>query len=729
MTLCITLLFFLRSWHPPLIHAQTYSLPHNTDQSAPPPSNINQQIADLFLINKNRALLAGPRIYLRCATPLIQAARQYPELLEESNRFILYRPTGSNVSAYYGGGVAVWSYENHLEGSMEEGHFRLYYTEDNSGEDGVQDADGQQNTIPESVTQFAHYFEQAWSYLIGTLGYDEPIETNEKIEIFILDISCYGMTTADSEGLYIMVNNDYQWVKDNLDNESKETGAMKITSVHEFFHVVQAGYDNWPNDSSNLNRWWEENTSTWIEDELHDEVNDYINYLGWPYEDDNDNGQWDNGQYYPAEVYFDIWGTEKSDTIRSKGWFDYPHVSLNKTGNDEDCPFSNFEYGGIIWAKYLAEKYGAQIIRNIFEGQKTGKSAFSSIQTILILKGSSLPAEVKEFKKKILLREFEEGNSYPLVRHAANFDQYPAQFNSESFYDSEHGGDIGNLDHLAAHYLGFHAPQENGAMGNIHFTFTKTNGAAQLSCLLMLKTKTGLWEKIDIPLNPLTSSGEITISGFGNKAAYQTIVAIPMNISTSSIKDNASFEIEGIFEPKPYYNHTFQEGMNLFSPAIPEDQSLDSHQFLLQYFTPASLSSLKTFDKQTGQWLKNIYTEAPDSYAVTGPSFSLTQGGINILYLNSPQTITLEASTTSASPSLTKGINFLSYSPQMLNETVSNSFKLFQNLDNTASVIHKKNNHNGKWETTYHFFQKKAGINFAIIGGKTFMFEIIKETP
>lgn len=724
----LSLLVFLCSRWSPTIHAQTYSLPHN-DQSADTYLNINQQIADLFLINKNRFLLAGPRSYLRCATQLIQTARRHPELLEESNRFILYRPTDSNVSGYYGGDVAVWSYDSHLEGSMEEGHFRLYYTEDNSDGDAVKDADGQQNTIPEFVTQFARYFEQAWSYLIGTLGYDEPIEANEKVEIFILDISCYGMTTSDNEGPYIMVSNDYQWVKDNLDNESKEAGAMKITSVHEFFHVVQAGYDDWPNDSTDKNIWWEENTAIWIEDELHDEVNDYLNYLGWPYEDDNDNGQWDNGQNYPAEIYFDIWGNEKFDTMRSKGWFDYPHVSLNKSSYDGDCPYSFFEYGGVIWVKYLVEKYGPQIIHTIFEDQKTGKSAFSSIQTILILKGSSLPADVKEFKEKVLLREFEEGDSYPLVRHAANFDQYPAQFNSENFYDSEHGGDIGNLDHLAAHYLRFHAPRENDNMGNIHFTFSKTNGAAQLSCLLMKKTKSGLWEKIDIPLNPSTSSGEITISGFGNKAAYQTIVAIPMNISTSYLKDNASFEIEGTFEAKPHYEIVFQQGMNLFSPAIPEDQALDSHQFLLQYFTPASLSSLKAFDKQTAKWLKNSYTEVPDSYAVTGPPFSLTHGKMYILYLNTPQTITLEASTASAPPTLTKGINFLSYSPQILNETVLDSFMLFQNPDNRALTIRKKNNKNGKWETTYNFFQKKAGENFTIIAGKTLMVEMIEETP
>ena len=138
-----------------------------------------------------------------------------------------------------------------------------------------------------------------------------------------MDISAYGITSADNEGLYIIVDNDYSEVRDNLDPR-KGIGAMKVTAVHEFFHIVQAEYDQWPT-SDDKNMWWEENTAVWIEDELYDEVNDYLNYLGWPYLDDNDNGRWDDSNWY------DIYGQLRSGE-RDQGWSDYPDYPLNYTG-------------------------------------------------------------------------------------------------------------------------------------------------------------------------------------------------------------------------------------------------------------------------------------------------------------------------------------------------------------------------------------------------------------
>ena len=43
--------------------------------------------------------------------------------------------------------------------------------------------------------------------------------------------------------------------------------------------------------------------------------------------------------------------------------------------------------------------------------------------------------------------------------------------------------------------------------------------------------------------------------------------------------------------------------------------------------------------------------------------------------------------------------------------------------------LRNKNHKNGRWETTYHFFQKKAGEDFTIIPGETLMVEMIQEMP
>ena len=47
---------------------------------------------------------------------------------------------------------------------------------------------------------------------------------------------------------------------------------MRVTVAHEYHHVVQMGY-------TTENRWWMENLSTFVEDEVFDELDDNHNYL------------------------------------------------------------------------------------------------------------------------------------------------------------------------------------------------------------------------------------------------------------------------------------------------------------------------------------------------------------------------------------------------------------------------------------------------------------------
>ncbi|MGA1791890.1 MAG: hypothetical protein ACMUIM_10415, partial [bacterium] len=216
----------------------------------------------------------------------------HPDWLDEENRFILYRPTdlGSVYKDYYGN-VAVWSYDT------PEGHFKLHYTEDNSNHDEVLGSDGIESTIPEFIILFGSYFEQAWDHEINNLGYnppepDENFGGDSRFDIYILNITnnSYGYTSIEYEHPYIVVNNDYMGFEN--DPEGTRYGNMKITAAHEFFHAIQYFYDDW-NDYS---IWWEENTAVWMEDEVFDNVDGYLNYLGNPFDDLNNNLRWDSGE-------------------------------------------------------------------------------------------------------------------------------------------------------------------------------------------------------------------------------------------------------------------------------------------------------------------------------------------------------------------------------------------------------------------------------------------------
>ena len=50
-------------------------------------------------------------------------------------------------------------------------------------------------------------------------------------------------------------------------------GALQVTAAHEYFHLVQFGYD------INEDGWIMESTATWAEDEVFDSINDNAQYL------------------------------------------------------------------------------------------------------------------------------------------------------------------------------------------------------------------------------------------------------------------------------------------------------------------------------------------------------------------------------------------------------------------------------------------------------------------
>ena len=54
-------------------------------------------------------------------------------------------------------------------------------------------------------------------------------------------------------------------------------GRLKVTAAHEFFHLVISNTSGM--FASLPHPWWDEGMATFIEDEVFDEVNDYVQYL------------------------------------------------------------------------------------------------------------------------------------------------------------------------------------------------------------------------------------------------------------------------------------------------------------------------------------------------------------------------------------------------------------------------------------------------------------------
>lgn len=277
---------------------------------------------------------------LKCGNPVIEEIlKNYTNLSKETQReiaFIFERPGTSN---------------DHLRGNpkshilpqlYETEHFVIHWTNGSDGGD-IKDAppldDLNNNNVPDYVEKLAGILEYVWSVTNKTYGYPLPpsdasepnnqynTNPNGKYDVFIHAMDYCGYTIPEQWNpithphgksySYIGINNklDYQ--------------ILKVTAAHEFFHAIQFYYD------CGEQLWWKEATAVWMEDEIYDEVNDYINYINKSYYNPK------TGEYIPA-------------------WVKAPYISLT-TANGWH------EYGDVIFAKFLSERMGRKIIKDIWE--------------------------------------------------------------------------------------------------------------------------------------------------------------------------------------------------------------------------------------------------------------------------------------------------------------------------------------------------------------------------
>lgn len=204
------------------------------------------------------------------------------------------------------------------------GRFRVHYATD--GRDAVPREDRDEDGVPDFVEEVASAFDSAYVLEVEILGYPEPIKDggaggDDAWDVYLHDLgplSSYGFTNPErrighSSTSYIEMDNDF---KDPV-FPTKGLDAVRITAAHEFFHMIHYTYyggSGW--------EWWMEISSTWMEDVAYDEVNDYYNYLSF--------------------------------------FFEHPEVPLNRQDGAH-------EYGASVFAHFLEERFGRDIIRRIWE--------------------------------------------------------------------------------------------------------------------------------------------------------------------------------------------------------------------------------------------------------------------------------------------------------------------------------------------------------------------------
>ena len=205
---------------------------------------------------------------------------------------------------------------NDLDQYIDTDHFRLHYTME--GVDAVENIN--------YVIMMSQVYEQVYRFFIDTLDFTPPpIDPNKDYalyDIYIENLPTYyfGITYTSNSDIdapscasYIRMRNNYTG---SQFNEHTELENIKVTSVHEFFHAIQFGYNCYER------LWFMEATAVWSEDELFNGINDLYRYL--------------------------------------PSWFSNP----NKPINDE----SNHMYGTFIFFQYIDEHLGGpETIKSCWE--------------------------------------------------------------------------------------------------------------------------------------------------------------------------------------------------------------------------------------------------------------------------------------------------------------------------------------------------------------------------
>jgi len=178
--------------------------------------------------------------------------------------------------------------------SKMSGGFRVHY--DTTGTHAAALLDASYNRIPNSAHAYADSvlatIQRVVAVEIDSLGYLLPPPDGDagggpEYDIYVQELgNYYGETAWDSlnpvtrtGSTYMTIDNDFAKFVKPPSNQGMP--ALRVTLAHEFHHAIQVGrYGWWQGDD-----YFYEITSTWMEDVVFTEVNDYYNYvsLSWPY--------------------------------------------------------------------------------------------------------------------------------------------------------------------------------------------------------------------------------------------------------------------------------------------------------------------------------------------------------------------------------------------------------------------------------------------------------------
>ncbi len=360
-----------------------------------------------------------------CGMPLKKALRRDWNLLEQSTQKVLAKQLAAPVLS-----------GTELTLTSTSGRFMIHYT--TSGTDAIPSMSWVQ-TVAQVFDDVANkYTALGWRLA--------PTMPAAPYDVYLRELSSkklYGQTTTltDSNGHIIFLPSQgfpyaapsYMEIDNNFTDDIYHPltytplQSLQITAAHEYHHAIQYGYNYY------FDVWYAEATSTWMEDELYDDVNQSYSYIS--------------------------------------NWFTQSKLAL-------DTPVSTDTGGGYgrwIFNRYLSEAHGPAMIRGAWEklAPLPSPGGGADIPMVPVLESllssttyaTTLGTDFFGFAKRVYTRDWathtNEINMIHVYSPVATYSTYPAN-------------NTVTLPHYSFAYYRFLPP--SSAPDNLNITVTGTSG-------------------------------------------------------------------------------------------------------------------------------------------------------------------------------------------------------------------------------------------------------------
>ena len=343
--------------------------------------------------------------------------------------------------------------------------------------------------IPDQVDETLAAADASWQTIVGRLGFRAPLADtrsrfdggNRKLDVYLADVGARklaGYTASDDRRLskdskykyldisaFLVVDNDFAG---SQFTRGTPLGNLRATVAHELFHASQFAYDY------KEDRWLAEGTAAWIEDEVFDGVNLNRGYL--------------------------------------------KHSPLTNPLESLDYGNRGHEYGSWIFLRYLSERYGKDIIRQIWRyaddsptqlsAKRSQTYSMVAVRRVLASDKRDLSDVFAAFARDNMrpVRAYREGAAYP--RPAA------ARFILDRHNSTTRWQGL-PIDHLAAFDITFTPGEDVPLKGQLRIEVDGPDRKLHSEFRLAVRTAKGPVKDYAIKINP-AGRGAIKVP-FGRK--------------------------------------------------------------------------------------------------------------------------------------------------------------------------------------------------------------------